>query len=282
MKKLIIVCAVVLLLLFLLPSQAKAQYYDTSRFGLKLYGGLNYLSGGEINKAADAYASDWTDLFTSAGYTVTGKFPAANLGMNFGGEFLFMFTPNMGASLGAGYLQASASQALEFSPAVPSDVEYSWKPTLSAIPITATFYYFLPSGGSMKFFFDLGVGYYIAKADFNYYFWFLTPIHGEYKTTGGGLGFHGGLGLEFGLSPMMGIIAELRGRYASFSNFEGTVDAIFPSIPSLNYTVNGKLYAYDSSGKTYVDLDTTIPGGGRAAKVDFSGFSFFIGLIIHF
>ncbi len=281
MKKLLSACAIVLLLFFVLPTAASAQY-DTSRFGLKLYGGLNYLGGGELNKAADASGSDWIDLFEGGGYTVTGKFGAANLGMNFGGEFLFQFTPSMGVGVGAGYIQASNSSTLKFSPAVPSDVVYSWNPTMSAIPITATFYYFLPSGGSLRFFFDVGLGYYIAKADLNYYIWFLTPIHAEYKTTGGGLGFHGGLGLEYGLSPMIGIIAELKGRYASFSNFEGSLDAIFPAAPALNYTVNGKLYSYDSSSKTYVDLDTTIPAADRAASVDFSGFSFFAGIVIHF
>ena len=126
------------------------------------------------------------------------------------------------------------------------------------------------------------MGYYLAKADIDYVLWFLTSIRAEYRTTGGGLGFHGGLGLEFTLSPMIGIIAELKGRYASFSNFEGSVDAIFPSLPGLNDSINGKLYAYDASGNTYVDLNTSIPGGDRAAKVDFSGFSFVVGLIIHF
>jgi len=281
MKKLISVSVVVLLLLFVLPGAARAQY-DSSRFGLKLYGGLNYLGGGDFNKAAEGWGSGWTDLLEGSGFNVSNKFAAANLGMNFGGEFLFMFTPSMGASLGVGYIQASSNTTLKASPAIPTPLDFYWKPTMSAIPITATFYYFLPSGGSLKFFFDIGVGYYIAKADVGMGGWFLIPFEWDLKSTGGGLGFHGGLGLEFGLSPMMGIIAELKGRYASFSNFEGSLDWIWPLIPALNDTVEGPLSAFDDSGKTYIEMWDTISSGDRAAKVDFSGFSFLVGIVIHF
>ena len=281
MKKLISMSVVVLLLLFVLPSAARAQY-DTGRFGFKLYGGLNYLGGGDLNKSAEGWGSAWIDLCEASGYTVSNKFAAANLGMNFGGEFLYMFTPSMGASLGVGYIQASSNTSLDTSPALPAGLDFYWKPAISAIPITATFYYFLPSGGSLKFFFNLGVGYYIAKADLGMGGWFIIPWQWDLKSTGGGLGFHGGLGLEFGLSPMLGIIAELKGRYASFSNFEGSVDWIWPALPSINATVEGPLSAWDDGGKTYVEMLDTMPAGDRAAKVDFSGFSFFVGIVIHF
>ncbi|HEX9902694.1 MAG TPA: hypothetical protein VGB72_07515 [Acidobacteriota bacterium] len=267
-----------------LSAEVQPWPHSTASLSIRLYGGLNFLSGGELNKAAEGYGTEWADLFEGGGYTVSGKFAPAHLGMNFGGEFIFQFSPNMAVGLGAEYIQSSKSSALGFSPALPPLVEVSWEPEFSAIPIAATFYFFLPSGGSLKFFLNAGLGYYLAKAGFNHNWWFIVPIHWEAKTTGGGLGFHGGVGLELGLSPLVGIIAEVKGRYASFSNFEGSVHWSFPGYPGTDYTVDGNLWAFDSDGKTFVWLDSVEPAGDdpRQAKVDFSGFSFLAGIIIHF
>jgi hypothetical protein len=287
MKKLVVVCSIAFLLLFLLPSSAKAQY-DTGRFSLKLYGGLNYLGGGDLNKGAAGFGDTWFALFDGMGLSPSGEFGPANLGMDFGGEFIYQFTPSIGIGLGVGYLSATKSSTISYSPTA-AGVELFWKSALSAIPITASFYYFMPSGGNLKFFFNVGLGYYLAKADFEHKFWLIIPANWDAKTTGGGLGFHGGLGLEYSFSPMVGLIFEVKGRYASFSNFEGDVVWSYPWGGPSN-TTHGKLWAVDENiggsvgTVTWIWLDSVSPAGTnpRNATVDFSGFAVNLGLVIHF
>jgi hypothetical protein len=285
MKKFLVACSVALLLLFLVPSVARAQY-DVGRFGFKIYGGLNYLSGGDLNKAATGFGDSWTEVFDLLGLSPTGQFSAVHLGMNFGGEFIFQFTPNIGVGLGAAYISASKSSTITYTPTA-AGVDLLWKPSVSAIPITASFYYFLPSGSNLKFFFNAGVGYYFAKTDLEHHWWLIVPVNWDVKTTGGGLGFHGGLGMEYGFTPQFGLILEVKGRYASFSNFDGSVVWTYPWGGSPD-TVNGSLWATDmpmtTGTKTWLWVDTVEPGGTnqRAAKVDFSGFSFLAGIVVHF
>jgi hypothetical protein len=284
MKKFLGVFSVVLLLLVLLPGPVEAQ----SRFGFKAYGGLNYLTGGDLNKGIVGWSDTLIDMFEAMTAYGDGEFLPVHLGMNFGGEFLFQFSPSMGVGLGVGYIQATkASDPFDLIPPAGAP-EVSWKSNVSAIPITATFYYFLPTSSNLKFFLNVGLGYYLAKVDFDHNFWFLLPVNWEARTTGGGLGFHGGLGLEFALSPMLGIVAEVKGRYAAFSNFEGSVDWVWPGFPALNDTVEGPLWITDYSlfglgTKPILWISELEPAGVPSkAKVDFSGFSFTVGFVVHF
>jgi hypothetical protein len=280
MKKATVVICALLLVLALLPGKADAQM----RMGFKAYGGLAYLGGGDLNTGGAGFGEFIEDLLGS--YPYDGEFAPVHLGMNFGGEFLLQFSPNMGVGLGVGYISAAKESEIEPSPAI-SGVDFLWSPKVSAIPITASFYYYLPSGGNLKIFFNLGLGYYLAKTDFEYHWAFFGPINWDAATTGGGLGFHGGLGLEYSMTPMIGIIAEIKGRYAAFSNFEGSVEWTYPG-SSGSDTFEGPLWIGDltfgSLRWTWLWIDEVEPalGGVKKAKVDFSGFSFVIGIIVRF
>jgi len=284
MKKFLGVFSVVLLMLVLLSGPVEAQ----GRFGFKAYGGLNYLMGGDLNKGIVGWSDTLINMFEAMSAYGSGEFLPVHLGMNFGGELLFQFSPSIGVGLGVGYIQATkTSEPFALIPAAGAPV-VTWKSNVSAIPITATFYYFLPTSSNLKFFLSVGLGYYLAKVDFDHSFWFLLPVNWEARTTGGGLGFHGGLGLEFALSPMFGIVAEVKGRYAAFSNFEGSVDWVWPAVPALNATFEGPLWITDYSllglaTEPILWISELEPAGNPSkAKVDFSGFSFTAGFVVRF
>jgi len=149
-----------------------------------------------------------------------------------------------------------------------------------------SFFYFMPASPTINVVFHVGLGYYLAKADYKLEFTSGgSSVTDEYDTSGNGLGFHGGLGLEMALSPNMGIYAELAGRFASFGGFSGNeIDG---------GTTSGKLYYYEyNAGPTYgtipmLLISNTLPSGydisnAREASVSFTGFSAVAGLFFRF
>jgi hypothetical protein len=286
MKKLKIVILLCTFFVFLLAGTAEAQL----RFGFRFYGGLNYLSGGDVNEGGQG----WVDYYTADtlhNYTTSGEFKPLHMGFDFGGDFVIQITPQIGIGLGSGYIAASKTFSLDYEH-IPWDIVVLTSETkMSAIPLRLSFFYSLPLGSMINFRFQAGAGYYLASL--NYHLRVEDPGYFEdrlYDTKGGGIGFHGGLGLEINLSPMVGLFVDLTGRYASFANFKGD-DTVSSSGGSLT-THDSDLYFFKLNDLGYgifpmLFMDTTEPSGTdisdvRLAKVDFSGFSFFTGFIFRF
>jgi hypothetical protein len=278
MKKVLVVFCVLAVSVFLFQAPAQAQ----TRFSFKVTGGLAYLGGGDVNTGLQGWSDAWYAIFHGVGLPVSGGYAPFHLGMDFGGEFMIHFSPAFAVALGTGYIQATKSSTLTIT---SSGTDYfdTWAPKVSAIPITATFYFFLPSSGSVKIYLNAGVGYYLGKYTDSWHIVFLGEADETLDTTANGFGVHGGIGIEFPLSPSISIVAEARGRYASLGNFKGT-DTF---IGSSSTTGNAYIVDLDALGfGTFPGLtisDTTPTGTGvRAAKIDLSGFSAVIGFLFHF
>lgn len=258
-----------------LPAQSQAQ----SRFSFRLAGGLNILDGGDLNTGGEGWFDLWEAGVLYAGIATSGDYSAAKLGLNFGGDFIFKFNESMGVGIGAGMLSASKESVLAYSSLTGSGV-FTHRVKASAVPLRLGFFYYLPVGSTMNVVFNAGLGYYLAKANCQ------SIILGdtvEYDASGGGLGFHGGLGLEIVLMPNLGILLDLSGRFASWGGFEGE--------ETDGTTVSGKLYALDVSlatGDFHVIMISATPPSGSLisnvaeAKVSFTGFSFLAGFFFRF
>jgi len=282
MKRIVCILAILGLIGLCLPAQSQAQ----SRFTLRLSGGLNFLDGGDINSGGEG-SFGWWDAFARAfGNTTSGTYSAANLGLNFGGDFIFQFNESMGVGIGAGMLSASKESVDNFTnPSTTGTMTH--KISASAVPLRLGFFYFLPVSPSMNVVFNAGLGYYLGKANYT-----LTISGGGTTITinddasGSGLGFHGGLGLEIALAPNVGILVDLSGRFASIGGFDGT-ETVDGSTAS-----TGKLYAWDSDAGTYgtfhlIGINSTLPSGfgishAAEAKVSFTGFSLVAGFFVRF
>ncbi len=133
-------------------------------FSIKATGGLSLLMGGDYNTAVadqNAYAH------TLTGATVDSEFSKLGMGLDFGGEFILLFTDSMGIGLGAGYITASDDSTLQMHSGaiIVSD---RFAPSVSAIPFTLNFHYFLPLGSSMRLHFFGGPGLYLTTVKFDY------------------------------------------------------------------------------------------------------------------
>jgi hypothetical protein len=162
---------------------------------------------------------------------------------------------------------------------------------MGAIPIKLSLYYFLPVGSNINIYFQAGGSYYLASL--KYHFRAEDPTYYEDRdldTKGGGVGFHGGLGLEIDFSPMAGFFIDLTGRYASISNFKG--DFIISDTWSSTTISDANLYFFRYYDWPYgnfplILVSTIVPSGigitdVRQAKIDFSGISALLGFIFRF
>lgn len=280
MKKLVMVPLALVLALALIPAPGQAQV----KFGFKVTGGLAYVGGGDINAGIQGYSDFFDDLYSLAFNTAGGYVPF-HLGMDIGAEFQLRFSPNFTLALGSGYISATKSSQLNI-PAGGTTYYEKWAPSVSAIPITLTFYYHLPLGSSARVFFDAGAGYYFGKYSDKWHIVFLGEEDATLDMSGGsGIGFHGGMGLEIDLASNIAFLVEVRGRYASLSGFNGT-----EKVGSSTFTGDLHYFEGDLFGLgTYplLSVDTELPSGSgitnaRKAKLDLSGFSAAAGFVFHF
>jgi len=283
MKRTLCILTIAAFIGLCLPAQSAAQ----SRFTLRLTGGLNMLDGGDLNSGAEGWFDLYQIVAQALGNSTSGDFSAAKLGLNLGGDFIFKFNESLGLGIGAGFLSASKESVMTFStPFSRGDINHQVE--ASAIPLRLGFFYFLPVGPTMNVVFNAGLGYYLAEAKYA-----ATATSGGISLTdkidasGGGLGFHGGLGLEIALMTNLGILVDLSGRFASFAGFEG--EQLNQS--GIIMSGSGKLYATDiNSGLGAYRLlvvRSTSPSGSDVvssaeAKVSFSGFSLTAGFFFRF
>jgi len=274
---------VAVLLFFAQPGIAKSNL----SFGLKLGGGLNYMLLTDYNN----YVDDWNTYLENEPDTFTGSFDNLHMGMNFGGEFILYFTPNIGIGIGAGFLSASVDQPqveYSFSGWLSTWYKVNQEAKVSAIPVRLTFHYTTPVSNFMNFFFNAGVGYYLGSLEWtdDGSAW----LFGAYSTSAEAsmttIGFHGGLGLEFKFSPAISFFIEVQGQYAKFSEVTGdyTNTNIFGTTAE-ERTLYHYVWAPDNttelvwatappSGTNYTDV--------REAAIDLTGAYFGGGFVFRF
>jgi hypothetical protein len=278
--------SLVLLQLVLLPGLAEAKL----QIGFKAYGGLSFLGVGDLNTGLQGRSDLYSDIWATDLYSTSANFKPASIGMDFGGEILIQFNPHLAVGLGVGYLQTTKTSEVPYTNPIAAmpELKYTWKVKANAIPIKANFYYFLPLSGSIAVNIHAGLSYYLAKAYGSYRLdWGTYWEENVYNNLpGGGIGFQGGIGLEYKLSSRISFFLEGQGRYAAFSNFEGDEKISYSN--GIRATRTGKLWRYDTTwtGKTYtvIIVQSTKPSDPnflncREAKVDFSGFSLVLGVL---
>ncbi len=198
-----------------------SAYGSNISFSLKLYGGLNYISGGDLNEGLKGVNDYYAKFFWYFGLTKSGgDYNPVHLGLDYGGDFIIQITPTVGIGLGAGHLRGTSESSITFTPVAAAEKTTA---TVSAVPLRLGMYFSLPAGAIVNVNFHAGLGYYLAKVSFD----FRSSAPGSWEQSSAradanGLGFHRGLGLEFRLSPVISLFLEGLGRYASISGFEGS------------------------------------------------------------
>jgi len=257
-------------------------------FGLKLSGGVGYLSVGDLNTNFQGRNDQLEDVALS----YEGQYELLNWGYDFSGEIIIYPIPSLGIALGAGYIQVSNESSVSVT-SIFSSEEIHVMPKISVIPITLGIYYSLPLASGVNLTLNGGTGYYIGTLSWDRdYSGTLAEYTDTFEGSEGTIGFQGGLGFEFKFSPIVALVIEGFGRYAKLkemkgdysregSSFLGSIDAsgeytmyYYEYLAGTEYYPHTHFFEEEPSDPYYRNV--------RKAEIDLSGFSVRIGLKFRF
>ena len=199
---------------------AAASVLGAQDFSFKLTGGASYATLGDFAKGLSGQSDYLRDE-----YLAGGDFKAPALGFGGSAEIVFHFRPNLGLGLGAGFFRHSAAGTMTYDVSFIS-VQETTTPTVQVVPLTLNLHYYLPAGPALTVDLWAGGGYYLSWLSWDYRF--DTSLLGfsgydlyAFKGVKGGIGFQGGLGLEYALGPGLALVLNVSGRYASIGDWSG-------------------------------------------------------------
>jgi opacity protein-like surface antigen len=298
MKKILTVLLTCLFVFFFLVIEIQAND-STKGFSLKFTGGYGTMSIGDLNVLPNA--------------TKEGAFKKPNTGFEYEGELIISLSEHFGIGIGAGYIWREEPSESTFeedfgSYYLQSDNSYS--PELSAIPIKLSVYYYFPILSRMNLFLNGGIGYYFGKLNYHR----LVDSHHVFEdldsqdvkedsvmeTKDNGMGFHGGIGLEYDFMKNLTLFIEGAGRYIQLKGWEGDIIRYVESTyddgttEGATETSYGTLWYYEYYPETHPDWPSYVLKiqeekpmhsefrNVRKAEGDLSGLSVRIGFRIKF
>ena len=263
------------------PVTPAALEPSEKKFMLSLFGGGNYVSGGDLNEGARGFAE-----FSRDNLQIQGEAELLHLSYIFGAELSFPLSSHFYLGIGADYFRGKKESSSDQTETLPGN-SFATCPEIKALPLRICFSYYPFSFLFLKG----GVEYYFAKISYFYRF-----QEGDYRrewegnADSQGLGILGALGLEWNLASHFSFFAEATGRYAKIKGFEG--EDTSRDSEGFIYKEEGTLYFYQVTGtnqETYPQLfirnkkpAEARVSDAREALVDFSGLSLRLGFRIKF
>jgi len=270
------------------------------KFSIKFSGGLNYITGGDINrhlKTYDTYLSEMT-------YYEGGETKRVHYLSNLEGELRWDISSKYALSVGIGYIHGENESYFEFRGPFPfqstweSSQNYIIKSGIKTIPLELGIYYTLPLRSRINLLFDIGICYYFSKGSLYKQHWssayggyFIIYTKEErYDLTANGLGCYGGAGFEFDIANNLALVLEIQGRYARI-NLKGKRTSSVWEAPWVEEEGNLYIGERDLMDKGYREhcpdliISKSRPSGDefqniREAVLDLSGLSFKMGIRI--
>jgi len=250
MKRKLIALSAMIFGFFFLTGIGIGQAQDSTKgFSLKITGGYGTMAVGDFNTVVEDLDSLYTYTVSLMGYTKDGALKKLNYGIELEGEIIMKLPGNFGLGIGTGYYLRSKNSEFSIEDVAFGEVNVSIQPEFTAIPITLTFYYFLPSKSLVNLYLNGGVGYYFGKSIFtlrqDLEFVGFPPewIEGRLEAKDQGFGFHGGVGLEFNVISKVAFFIEGNGIYCKLKSWEG--DAITEDSFGFSDEDSGTVWYYE-------------------------------------
>lgn len=254
---------------------------------VKITGGLNYFSAGDIDEGSVGWYDSTADFLSSAGYTLDKRPESIQPGFEGSGDIIYYIKPQFGIGLGTGYIWASGINLIIVSGQnIIFEQKIGFTPKISVLPIRLGLFFTLPIHRLFSISFNGGTSIYLAKYSYDLASTWDDMNSIRQNANARGFGFHGGIGLEVNLNQRVAFFIEGQGRYAKISNFKGEEkEKGWVDFGYVYSEENGILYYLEDEKYSYLAIRKEEPSGFntvRKATFDFSGFSLRAGLIIKF
>ena len=272
---------VILSLSFLLIAAVLAYPQNVS---FKFMGGLTWINGDDYNKGV----AGQNQYLKATALTLSGAYGELNNGLKFEAEVINYLNPRLGIGLGGGYFRASNESKVTSRGVlvdVPFDFESTYQSKVSVIPFFLNLHYLAKLAPKLKL--DLFGGPTFNIVQFNFQNPSATPTFSTTETVAftasiAALGFQGGLGLNFEITPNLALVADGYFRYGKVTNIKGNWSDIVsaPSGTTVNSNAEFYLWYYENTeGGSYPQFgfyDKNGPAGSsmtgaRKADINFSG-----------
>jgi hypothetical protein len=265
------------------------------KFSLILSGGYGTITGGDIPSVMDGMNAKIRDLAAVADFTVADTLEIAKWGPELEAEFLFRPARNFGVSFGTGYLRKAEDTRVAAELEGLAGIALDWTVTYQVIPLKLSGYYFFEMGSKMTAYAKAGIGYYFGRMTYTIrteetLLGVTVWDQNVGEATAGGLGFHGGVGVEYPLSTTFAFFIEASGRSVRLKDW--SVENNYSTAWESEYETGTFWYAEEldtTLGEYYPTLQMfeEMPAGPdlrnvREAAFHFSGFALKTGVKISF
>ncbi len=227
------------------PKQTIPSEQMLKRIGFRFAVGSNYVVGGQLNEGAKGLADFYRETLGISGTYKVRPFHFSYLAST---EVFFPLGNIFSIGVGLDYYRGELESVVKFDRTDFADY-YSAKPRVDATPISV----YIASHPTPSIFIKIGIEYYFAKASYYYRYQtedFWQEWSGSAKAQG--IGFLGGIGYEYEITPFAKLFVEAVGHYAKIEGFKGTDN--YKESTSYTYSESGPLFFY----KSQVGPDKTV------------------------
>jgi hypothetical protein len=266
---------------------------------LKIKGGWNIFSGGDIEKGIGGMFDNAFQLISSSGAPIVESQKESNhAGLEVGGDLIYCVTPRLGIGIGASRITAGKESFISYHvTGWFTEDQLRVRPDIRVSVLRLGVFYAFPFASRLAISVHGGPAFYFARYAYNMsqtsgspgldavlYGFLPTGLYQEARAKQ--LGLEGGIAFEFDPNPFVAFFVEAAGRYARIGGFEGDeTTSAFQTFHPQVFNQSGSLYYAD--GDQYLLLDIVPPegaaaGNARKATLNFSGLSFLAGLKLRF
>jgi hypothetical protein len=256
---------------------------------LKIQGGWNMFSGGDIKRGIDGMYDNGVAAMSDAGVSIVENDRYSTRGgTEVGGDLIYAITPRFGIGIGLAGARAWKESHLLFNQEPLEAGVFRSRPNVKVSALRAGLFYSLPFAGFLAVSVRGGPAYY--SAEYNCVLGCGSGFvrdglsHTGYfqKAKAKQWGFEGGLGLELNANRFVAIFIEVQGRSAKFRDLEGDEAATFFQAGQYRQSAaSGPVYIVDTAPSPQLDIIPSaeaVPGNARKATLDFSGITYLAGL----